>query len=1030
MAIAPGRYSFMGGAVLGKGNGAQLVLERSSSILTVFSNDEYDLCKAAVAEGKAVCVQWKNGGATQQAQLSSISNTGELVFVLNELNRNLYFVVSGSEPHTVGVHTSDYDCDQLVIVHTDMNTPFTNGEYQDCVDAVDDGKAVCVEFTTGGTSVQAQLTQKTHQGELIFEFTTGQYHYIYTVDPTASAHAITESITEFRTEACSQFVLRRTEMITPFTSEEFNACQDEQSNHHSVVVQFSSGGLAEAQLVQTKTDGALVFSRALEDSIMTYTVSPGGVHYITTTSETIPNPDSVLKLRIGGVDKTYIPTGPDLSIDIDSEVSRVYLAKGSASVATLNGGIAGIQNGWSYVLTDSGTLTDGNVSVIAGDNVAWDGSAWFKVGNQVSPNVLFLVQTPEYVLAITDSNGVLLFAIRKDGSVDWAKGIPEQIKQPLEQILTTLPTKVDTIAGKGLIDSTFSNEISVIMNNEYLLAIVDSNDRILFSIDKSGKVDFQSGLPDALAGYVAQLANKVDKESGKSLVDTTFAKGVSTKPDLSEYAFVITDDNDRVLLGIDNNGTIEGKFQKGETQFFNTVADMMACDNPNLRFAVTMGFYSVGDGGACKYVVGAGTPNGFSSFRLASGLVARLVIEENYLYPEQVGYTNTDTSKDLRNYLFYITRDLLIDTVRFYNRGYYQNGPWIVPRQGISLVGSSNSGDLQDDGSYYFTRIYYSSTRLDNGACVFNCEYREFRLENIELRNLDAEDPSKPPRIGIYTLKFNDDPSLPDYHHYDHYDMIIKNVRISNFEYGLNLSGNIKWNLQLDNVRCTSCTYGCRIYGHVLVATFKLFYPDHCNVGILIDTLSVAVSFLYCNFGTTDRCIVFEKGNEGNPYGQYTFVGCNFELDDTPTAPRPALFLDVEASYRAMITMIGCNFNFGRIEQSQYVNQCFCLKLSDKTELTMIGCQQSDPRWNDQLFNPAYPAKKKLGSIKVINSENIVRPNYTAEYLPTIDIDGTIYTTSLSILNTHYSSAAPGKIVYSSSANKAYIKLLNTYKEV
>jgi len=636
----------------------------------------------------------------------------------------------------------------------------------------------------------------------------------------------------------------------------------------------------------------------------------------------------------------------------------------------------------------------------------------------------------EWLYLITDSVGTFLFGISRDGSVDWAKGIPDHIRVPLETALNTLPTKVDKETGKSLINAVFANEISVITNEEYLLAVVDTQNHVLFSIDRGGQVDFQKGLPDALKDYIFQLENKVNKETGKSLVNATFAKGVSDKPNLTDYAYVITDNAERVLFAIDKNGFVEGKFKKGETQFFNTVADMVACDNPNLKFAVTMGFYSIGDGGAAKYVVGAGTQNGFSSFKLSSGLVARLVIEENYLYPEQVGYSSDDQTKDLRTYLFYITRDLLIDTVRFYNRRYYQKGPWIVPRQGISLIGSSNSGNQQNDGIYYFTRIFYTSTRTDEGACVFNCEYREFRLENIELRNLDAEDPTKPPRIGIYTLNFNDDPSSPSYHHNDHYDMIIKNVRIGGFEYGLNLTGNIKWNLQLDNVRCSSCTYGCRIFGHVLVATFKLFYPDHCKVGVLIDTLSVAVSFLYCNFGTTDRCVVFENGIESSPYGQYTFVGCNFELDEAPSGPRPALYLDVEESYRAMITMIGCNFNFGLIGQSAYVNQCFCFKLSDETELVMIGCQQSDSRWNDQLFNPSYPAKKKLGSVKILNSENVVRPNYTAEYLPTMDIDGSIITDSLQVLEQHYSDAAPGSIVYDQTADKAYIKLSQTYKEI
>lgn len=686
-----------------------------------------------------------------------------------------------------------------------------------------------------------------------------------------------------------------------------------------------------------------------------------------------------------------------------------------------------------HTLTQTPDFNNDDGILVDGANGGPRFMLWQTLANKVLgflKNLFGVKNEPEYLYAITDSNGALLFSIGKDGSVDWPKGIPSQIRVPLEQLLQTVPNKVDKLAGKSLINSAFADEISVISNDEYLLAVVDSSDRILFSINKKGEIDFQSGLPDALNSYVEQLNEKENSEPGKGLVNSTFANGISTKTDLTEYAYVVTDSTDKVLFSIDKDGNVEGKFQKGEIQFFNSVAEMVECDNPNLRFAETMGFYNAGDGGAAKYVVGAGTPNGFSSFRLKSGLVARLVIEENYLYPEQVGYTNTDTSKDLRTYLFYITRDLLIDTVRFYNRRYYQNGPWIVPRQGISLIGSCNSGNQQSDGVYYFTRIFYSSTRTDDGACVFNCEYREFRLENLEIRNLDASDPSKPPRIGIYTLKFNDDPSDPDYHKNNHYDMILRNVVIGEFEYGLNLTGNIKWNLQIDNVRCNSCTYGCRIFGHVLVATFKLFYPDHCKVGVLIDTLSVAVSFLYCNFGTVERCIVFENGIESSPYGQYTFVGCNFELDAAPTAPRPALFLDIEESYRAMVTMIGCNFNFGLIGQSQYTNQCFCFKLSNQTELTMIGCQQSDPRWNDQLFNPTYPAKKKLGSVKIIHSENVVRPNYTAEYLPTMNIDDSVLTESLQVLEQHYADAAPGSIVYDTTGDKAYIKLSQTYKEI
>lgn len=55
--------------------------------------------------------------------------------------------------------------------------------------------------------------------------------------------------------------------------------------------------------------------------------------------------------------------------------------KGPATVAQLNAGITGIQEGWTYTLTDAGTLTDGNIDVEVGDEVAWtEDEEWFKVG--------------------------------------------------------------------------------------------------------------------------------------------------------------------------------------------------------------------------------------------------------------------------------------------------------------------------------------------------------------------------------------------------------------------------------------------------------------------------------------------------------------------------------------------------------------------------------------------------------------------------------------------------------------------------
>lgn len=60
--------------------------------------------------------------------------------------------------------------------------------------------------------------------------------------------------------------------------------------------------------------------------------------------------------------------------------STGFTPKGESSVNDLNG-LATQSNGDSYIVTDSGTLTDGSLSVMDGDQVAWDAanSVWYKL---------------------------------------------------------------------------------------------------------------------------------------------------------------------------------------------------------------------------------------------------------------------------------------------------------------------------------------------------------------------------------------------------------------------------------------------------------------------------------------------------------------------------------------------------------------------------------------------------------------------------------------------------------------------------
>ena len=68
---------------------------------------------------------------------------------------------------------------------------------------------------------------------------------------------------------------------------------------------------------------------------------------------------------------------------IASAIAGVYKPKGTKTVAQLNA-LTGQHEGDVYNVSDSGTLTAGNVTVVAGDNVVWtSGNEWDKLAGTV-----------------------------------------------------------------------------------------------------------------------------------------------------------------------------------------------------------------------------------------------------------------------------------------------------------------------------------------------------------------------------------------------------------------------------------------------------------------------------------------------------------------------------------------------------------------------------------------------------------------------------------------------------------------------
>jgi hypothetical protein len=138
------------------------------------------------------------------------------------------------------------------------------------------------------------------------------------------------------------------------------------------------------------------------------------------------------------------------------------------------------------------------------------------------------IESPEFIKAIVDAEDHFLFGIQLDGSIEWGKGIPAPIIAKLQEIinqcqqnktdvLATINStkeeltasfqayqqttdasitalqegKVDKEEGKSLIEDEVKECFKVIENEEFIHAVIDSENRLLFAIYRdSGKPYF------------------------------------------------------------------------------------------------------------------------------------------------------------------------------------------------------------------------------------------------------------------------------------------------------------------------------------------------------------------------------------------------------------------------------------------------------------------------------------------------------------------------------------------------------------
>lgn len=128
------------------------------------------------------------------------------------------------------------------------------------------------------------------------------------------------------------------------------------------------------------------------------------------------------------------------------------------------------------------------------------------------------IESPEFIKAIVDAEGHLLFSIQLDGSIEWGKGIPAPIRIKLQEIINQCQQdKTDILEAINAINAV----------NEELSASITA---------------LQEG--------------KVDKEEGMSLIDSDVADAHTTIEDPEGRICIITDADSKVLSYRDKNGRL------------------------------------------------------------------------------------------------------------------------------------------------------------------------------------------------------------------------------------------------------------------------------------------------------------------------------------------------------------------------------------------------------------------------------------------------------------------------------------------
>lgn len=181
-------------------------------------------------------------------------------------------------------------------------------------------------------------------------------------------------------------------------------------------------------------------------------------------------------------------------------------------------------------------------------------------GVPVSANPISFQSNGEFVIATVDGEGRLLYGIRVDGSVyQCATDDLTQVQiDALNKTIAQLSGQTSIFDESG--NTLSENPVHVISNEEFVIATVDAEDRLLYGIRKDGSI-YQCAIDDLTQTKINELSNTLNNEFSTKLqelsdkIDRNWV-GVEYIEEEGQINAILGDDSKIKEVTVDEDGNI------------------------------------------------------------------------------------------------------------------------------------------------------------------------------------------------------------------------------------------------------------------------------------------------------------------------------------------------------------------------------------------------------------------------------------------------------------------------------------------